>query len=125
MEFQFPANPQAGDSVQNVSTGVNYVWTVPPGQWRVKNIAKSNVGVYEGSSEPPAGSEYSLWFNTLTQTLHYYYCPPNGTCEWVSTAFTGGSDGTLLETIQTLSDVIIELQTKVNVLNNTAFLLME
>jgi len=125
MEFQFPASPESGDSVLNPSTGVHYVWTAPPGQWRVKNIARANVSVYEGTTAPPPEANYSLWFNTLTNTLLYYYCPPDENCQWVSTAFNEDNEDAFLDKIQTLSDAIIELHTKVNVLENTSFILME
>ena len=78
MEFQFPANPQVGDTVKNETTGVNYVWVLP-GKWRVTYGTTSTIPTPEA----------------------------------------------LIETVQELSNVIIDLQTKVNTLESTSFLILE
>ena len=124
MEFQFPANPSVGDTVTNPLTGTTYVWS-DKGRWKVNNVVSQSVSIFEGSSPPPLTSQYQLWFDTTTETLKYFYCDNENNCNWVTTAFGGGSNEALAATVTQLSSVIMELQTKVTTLENTAFILME
>lgn len=124
MEFQFPANPNVGDTVTNQATGTTYVWS-SRGRWSVNTISSQNVTVFEGSSPPPLASEYTLWFDTSSETLKYFYCDASSNCDWVSTNFSGDSNEALMSTVSQLSNVILELQTKVLNLENSAFILME
>ena len=126
MSFQFPSNPEAGDQVINPITGTSYVWVVPPGKWSVATTPSVTTSIYSSLTEPPAGSRYELWFDNTTETLRYYYVDPaTNTADWVTTAFSEASTESLVDTINTLSNVIIDLQTKVDELENSAFLLME
>ena len=125
MTFQFPNNPSVGDTVTNASTGTTYEWVSPPGVWKIKSADTPNVSVYEGPEPPPVPSEYLLWFDTNSLTLKYFYCSGENECNWVSSAFTDESIESLMSVVSELSNVIIELQTKVNVLENTSFILME
>lgn len=126
MSFQFPSNPEAGDQVINPITGTSYVWVVPPGKWSVATTPSVTTSIYSSLTEPPVGSRYELWFDNTTETLRYYYVNPDtNTADWVTTAFSETSTESLVNTINTLSNVIIDLQTKVDELENSAFLLME
>ena len=124
MEFQFPANPSVGDTVTNPLTSTTYIWA-SSGKWKVHNVDTQNISIYEGASPPALASEYSLWFDTTSNTLKYFYCDDLNNCNWVSTSFSGESNEQLMATVSHLSNVIIELQTKVNTLENSTFILME
>lgn len=126
MEFQFPANPQVGDTVTNETTGVNYVFA-SPGVWKISAIANTVSGapVYEGSSPPTEDSGYALWFDTNVLALKYYYVDSSGEGEWILASFDDLSVEALLATVAQMSNVIIDLQTKVNTLESTSFLTLE
>ena len=124
MEFQFPANPSIGETVINPVTGTTYEWA-SPGRWVIKTLSSESITVYEGSSEPPPASQYKLWFDTTTYSLKYYFCDDQGDCQWLTTAFNEEGVEQVLAQLQQMSNVIIELQTKVNTLENTSFLILE
>ena len=129
MEFQFPANPSVGDTVINPTTGTTYEFE-SPGKWNIKFVQPSSpvsgdISIYEGSTPPPAGSEFKLWFDTSTESLKYYYCDPNNDCNWVTTALSSEGVELLLSQLTAMSNVIIDLQTKVQTLESTAFLILE
>ena len=126
MEFQFPANPAVGDTVVNPTTGTTYIWSDPPGRWSIQTISDVNsITVFEGDAPPPAASGYQLWFDTLSNSLKYYYCSPDGDCKWITTAFNEEGVETVIAQLTEMSNAIIELQSKVTTLENTFFLILE
>ena len=121
MEFQFPANPQVGDTVENPTTGTSYIWS--GSAWKV-NKSGGFHGIYEGAT-PPASGEYKLWWDADAEVLKYFYCDENGYCEWRTTAFSSDSTETLLQALDDMSNVILDLKSKVESLELTSFLLLE
>ena len=124
MEFQFPANPSIGETVINPVTGTTYEWSAP-GRWAIKTLSADSVTVYEGPTAPPPASHYQLWFDTTTNSLKYYYCGADEECTWITTAFNEEGVEAVLGQLAQMSNAIIELQSKVNTLENTFFLILE
>ena len=125
MEFQFPANPKVGDTVINPLTGTTYEFKAP-GKWSIQSLTSSgDISVYEGPEPPPSASEYKLWFDTNSASLKYYYCDANNDCHWLTTAFNEEGVELLLSQLTAMSNVIIDLQTKVQTLESTFFLILE